>query len=352
MSHLQNGNKKRQYKDIKDANIDAELTADLVGDYLFTDSDFVNHLSAKHRNVFQKIYDEIKYLFKAATKGSKEARELERVKRAFDKAYKESGNETSDTKYSLDKYTEKQYNDFGWARDTEAISKNELDDLYSKVQEKGSLKRFTQSSTGEAIIEVNDKANTTLSPNNVILFVTGTEDAPEISRVVRINLFDEDSIDIIRKDIYENTDHRAVEAYARRMGEEILRYYDRSNNANYREYTDKSRAQQSGGKSERNPRANRSWTWRDGTFTETQSNEIAPINEASSADGVFFDGENSKYSLSSDVEAPIKHGNFNISENDVRLDAPIQDGIAENATTTPTVSKMEQVAEDYQTVME
>lgn len=89
------------YKDVADANIDAELTADLVGDYLFTDSDFINNLSTKHRNVFQKIYDEIKYLCKVATAGSKEARELERVKRAFEKAYRESGKAEGDTKYSL-----------------------------------------------------------------------------------------------------------------------------------------------------------------------------------------------------------------------------------------------------------
>ena len=89
------------YKDIADADIDAELTADLVGDYLFTDSDFINRLSTENRNVFQKIYDEIKYLYKVATAGSKEARELEKVKRAFDKAYKESGKASSDTKYSL-----------------------------------------------------------------------------------------------------------------------------------------------------------------------------------------------------------------------------------------------------------
>jgi hypothetical protein len=93
------------YEGVKDANIDAELTADLVGDYLFTDSEFINSLSTKNRNVFQKIYDEIKYLVKVATAGSKEARELEKVKRAFDKAYKESGKVSSDIKYSVTEYT-------------------------------------------------------------------------------------------------------------------------------------------------------------------------------------------------------------------------------------------------------
>ena len=89
------------YESVEGANINAELTADLVGDYLFTDPDFINNLSTNHRNVFQKIYDEVKYLLKVTTAGSKEARELEKVKRAFEKAYREGGKAQSDTKYSL-----------------------------------------------------------------------------------------------------------------------------------------------------------------------------------------------------------------------------------------------------------
>ena len=94
------------YKDVKDADIDAELTADLIGDYLFADPDFINNLSTKHRNVFQKIYDEIKYLLKVATAGSKEARELEKVKRAFDKAYRESGKSDTQTDGSSEATTQ------------------------------------------------------------------------------------------------------------------------------------------------------------------------------------------------------------------------------------------------------
>lgn len=74
-----------------DADIDAELTADLVGDYLFTDSDFIKNLTS-NRNLFQKIYDEIKYLCKVAT--GKELTEIEKVKREFDRAWKEYGTET------------------------------------------------------------------------------------------------------------------------------------------------------------------------------------------------------------------------------------------------------------------
>lgn len=91
-----------RYKNVENVNVENELTSDLVGEYLFTDTDFVNNLSATKPNVFKKIYDEIKYLLKVATAGSKEARQLERVKKAFDKAYKQNVQGTdADTKYSF-----------------------------------------------------------------------------------------------------------------------------------------------------------------------------------------------------------------------------------------------------------
>lgn len=101
----------------KAEDIDSELVADLVGDYLFSDTDFIKNLSTNHRNVFQKIYDEIKYLLKVATAGSKEARQLEKVKHEFEKLYRESGNsvvknEIDSTKFSfsIDKNWDSSYN--------------------------------------------------------------------------------------------------------------------------------------------------------------------------------------------------------------------------------------------------
>lgn len=77
------------------ANVENEITADLVGDYLFTDEQFINNLSVKQPNVFQKVYNYIKHAFKMATAGSREARQLEQVKRKFDKAYKEMSKTTT-----------------------------------------------------------------------------------------------------------------------------------------------------------------------------------------------------------------------------------------------------------------
>lgn len=70
-----------------DANIENEVTADLVGDYIFTDEQFVMDLTKKP-NVFQKVYDYIKHAYKMATAGSSEERKLLKAKRAFEKAYK------------------------------------------------------------------------------------------------------------------------------------------------------------------------------------------------------------------------------------------------------------------------
>lgn len=87
--------------------VNKELVADLVGDYIFTDKAFVQKLSTENRNLFQKIYDEIKYLCKVATAGSKEARELEKVKKTFAEVYRDSGNTNksaqtnTNTAYSL-----------------------------------------------------------------------------------------------------------------------------------------------------------------------------------------------------------------------------------------------------------
>ena len=77
------------------ANLENEITADLVGDYLFTDEQFINNLSVKEPNVFKKIYEYIKHAYKMATAGSAEARQLEQVKRKFDKAYKQISKTTT-----------------------------------------------------------------------------------------------------------------------------------------------------------------------------------------------------------------------------------------------------------------
>ena len=286
------------YKGIEGADIDAELTADLVGDYLFTDADFVNNLSVTNRNVFQKIYDEVKYLVKVATAGSKEARELAKVKRAFDKAY-QSGGAVADTKFSIDKYTEKQYNTFGWARYAEGITKNELDDMYSKIQEKGSLKKFMQTSKGEAIVEVNDDPYN-LGTDNVFAFVVGTKNNPQVNRVVRFQAETETEMEIIKEKLYERGSFsNTYYSYLKQYG--IAREYSKASSLDYNGYKERTRGRSFGEDGNAVDGNRGSEQNRSGAVAETQSNEVTP-DKASSNGGVFFDGKNQKYSLSEDTE--------------------------------------------------
>ena len=87
------------------ANIENEVTADIIGDYLFTDQQFINNLSTEQPSLFQKIYNEIKHWIKMVTAGSKEARQLEQLQHSFEKALnsKQTSETTldGDTKFSL-----------------------------------------------------------------------------------------------------------------------------------------------------------------------------------------------------------------------------------------------------------
>ncbi len=78
------------YKNVKGADVESETINELIGDYLFTDKDFINKLSASDKNAFNKMYDEVKYLSKVATAGSKEKRQLEKVKKTFQDIYNEN----------------------------------------------------------------------------------------------------------------------------------------------------------------------------------------------------------------------------------------------------------------------
>ena len=78
------------YKGKTNTTAEAEVAADLIGEYLFSDYDFVNNLSKTNQNIFMKMFDEVKHLYKMATAGSREAIELEKVRHAFQKAYNEN----------------------------------------------------------------------------------------------------------------------------------------------------------------------------------------------------------------------------------------------------------------------
>jgi hypothetical protein len=81
---------KMVYEGTENANAEQEVVADLVGEMLFTDDAFVDHLARTDTNVFQNLWNDIKNLVKMATPGSKEAKELANLEHKFEKAFKEA----------------------------------------------------------------------------------------------------------------------------------------------------------------------------------------------------------------------------------------------------------------------
>lgn len=90
---------------LDESQLKEELTADLVGDFLFSDEKFITQLSVKNRNVFQKIYDYIKKTIKSITVKDKETKSLENLKLQFEKVYKaiQDTNSNDKIKYSIKK---------------------------------------------------------------------------------------------------------------------------------------------------------------------------------------------------------------------------------------------------------
>ena len=154
-------------------------------------------------------------------------------------------------------------------------------------QSKGKRKNVTKTPYGESIFEVNNSPETGRGVNNVIAFVKGTPDDFTITRTVRVNFDTEEAVELFRKDIYARSSNGTLEAYARRIGEEFLRYYDRSNYPNYRTYAESKRSQRSGSESEGIAPLDRNRDQRSGALAETQSNEIA-TTKVSSTDDTFF----------------------------------------------------------------
>lgn len=101
---------KQLYKDGTD--LEAELVADIVGDYIFTDELFIRSLQTGKPGLFRAVYDEIKYLRRMATAGSKEAKALIKAEKLFEKLYRQSVEVTAETKYSQTDNTQQEVSDW------------------------------------------------------------------------------------------------------------------------------------------------------------------------------------------------------------------------------------------------
>ena len=134
------------YQDILGADAQTELTGDLIGEYIFSDEAFVKHLT-QDRNVFQKIFDEIKYMLKMATTGSEQERDLLRIKRTFEKAWRESQAEKNtttegDVEYTLVEIIDENNKSYGIGVHLDSTLLDNLTDKERKIMVKEYIKEL------------------------------------------------------------------------------------------------------------------------------------------------------------------------------------------------------------------
>lgn len=225
-------------------------------------------LKEKILNFFKKssktYYDDIKL--------SKEAKSLyKRYKKLFDdfslgenkKGQRIGGNQGNNAAYrvadndiqadsrfalqDIDYYTEKQYNNYGWIRTNEVLTKNQWNDFNHKfTQAKTKHLTFNKTINGEFIIPVNNEVGEQFGIDNVLVYAKGTTTNPTITKIIKIDLFDETSIDYVRRYIYEreininNTQGNFAQDY---FGEELIREVRQRDFPSYQEYKDNKRAQ-------------------------------------------------------------------------------------------------------------
>lgn len=141
----------------------------------------------------------------------------------------------------IDNYTEKQYNNFGWARVNGVLSYRENGNFRAKYGEikSGKQKGVHKTASGEIIVEVNDMEKGKFGVNNVLVFAKGTYENYQITRVIRLQLDNETAIEIVRGDIYENerkqSTHKEGLFWENVYGQEFVREYTPQTFGSYQE---------------------------------------------------------------------------------------------------------------------
>lgn len=336
--------------DGKNADIEAELTADLVGDYLFGSKDFIDKLTG-NRTLFQKLWDEVKYLCKVAT--GKELTEIEKVEREFARAWKEYGQteQTADTATPDIQLSVSGKDDFDNSlagvdkNDDLSYNKNDLytasDDFYREVGagDRDTFARSLANKTADLaenetrIIEIYGGRvyyfEATGYMQGQMLYSAKAGDVAEYKKRKEYiyakggnkRLFDRWSSILSSDGGREGGDirgdaHRRAETYANGV-------YGNSRESNGTG-TQKRNGQNFENDSKEVESLVAELRKSYGLTENHPTNDIAPIKEVSSTDDAFFDGENSdtQYSLSPTLDSDLDkvlNGTFDAKNGEVYL---------------------------------
>ena len=137
-------------------------------------------------------------------------------------------------------YTQEQYERFGWAVFGGLIEPGHISDLETKIKVTNPRNKYPVTPSNELIIAVNPLTEKNWSINNTLLFVKGNPTNWEISRIVQVHLYDETSLEVVRKEIANDEARggkQASELAQDLYGEEFVRRYDKTDWPNYQIYS-------------------------------------------------------------------------------------------------------------------
>ena len=303
-----------------DAKIEQEVTADLVGDYIFSDIDFVRNLSTKNPNVFQKVFNEIKYMLKIANAGSDAEKQLLKAKKIFEDVYRDTKRNTSEEVqygvsgkklkvpdgYStlsdhakiLDNYNVPKEFNSAIIKDTDIVSEEEFAVAREEIFKKANEKRLNDESLlFDSFV---------YSSNHVFYYDNNSLTGFRVTKIIEI---EQDSIARIG-DVYNGSQRANSNGFSNTT--ETTEYSAGNNNRNSPYAQLNGRSNGTIGVSE-NQSTER--TTSNGEVSGTNlgiDNQIAPINETSQS-GVFFDGK-TQFSVSETTEPTRNVHGFEIKE--------------------------------------
>ena len=160
---------------------DGELVADLVGEKLFSDPNFVRILATRNKPLAQKIYDGIKHLCKMAF-GTPQERQLEKMRTQFLEAYREglkadSSGDGGGMEFSRSK-KKKEYDTtkLHWAIEEHLITENDQSAFWTQLANINKLGYYNyKTESGEYMIR----------GDSAFMFTDGDFKAPTLSSVVQ-----------------------------------------------------------------------------------------------------------------------------------------------------------------------
>ena len=138
----------------------------------------------------------------------------------------------------IERYTQTEYNDYGWVAVNEVLTPSELRKLNTQFADIMHGEKFSKNKDGYYIIPVGEENR----PQNSFVFIKGTISHPKISQVIRINVRSETELDVIRSVFHEHRMDTAGKIAEDYFGQETVFRFAASDFGNYREIQGEARS--------------------------------------------------------------------------------------------------------------